>query len=156
MNCSHEPPITYQNWVATLYVNCHKFAMMKGVALLLLFIQSIVLVLQPLGNTNSLNLRAMYHQCSKEDHDITPLDFVFEHLLNFESIINLFEGESKQEHQHFPVGKSVTHIAVTIPQPLFLLQKAKMAFFEKVDYPAGENEFQVGTFYPEIFHPPIV
>lgn len=133
-----------------------RFAVMKKVALLLMFLQIITFALQPTGTPASLTYQEMYQQCSQEDHDITPLDFVFEHILNFECIINLLEGESKEEHQPYQSVKSFSQIAVTIPKPLHVHFSLPIDFAATVVYPAHTAAYYLSNFHVEIFHPPIV
>ncbi|GAA4467656.1 hypothetical protein GCM10023093_23910 [Nemorincola caseinilytica] len=103
-----------------------------------------------------MDLRQMYQQCSKEDHDITPLDFVFEHLLNFESIINYFEGEENEEHQPFGSIGSNLQVAITTSTVSFLYPAPGTAFYTKKVYPIHQAAFYSSNYFGDIFHPPIV
>jgi hypothetical protein len=129
---------------------------MKLVAYILMLLQGFAFLLQPMGNHASMNFREMYQQCSIEDHDITPLDFVFEHLLNFEGIINYFEGEEEEEHQPFQTIELSTQIAVTIPKPVCINFSQPLYFADKAIYPVHSTGFYSSNYYADIFHPPIV
>lgn len=129
---------------------------MKLMAHTLILLHCIAILLQPVCTSSSLNLREMYQQCSLEDDDITPIDFVFEHLLNFETVINFIEGEEEQEHHPFKTVKPSIQIAVTIPKPVFVQCSGLRYFGSKEKYIARNMIQPVSTVYSDIFHPPRV
>jgi hypothetical protein len=129
---------------------------MRVVAHILMFLHGFSFLLQPMGNPASMNFREMYQQCSIEDHDITPLDFVFEHLLNFECVINYFEGENEEEHQPFQTIESSTPIAVTIPKPVCINFSQQSYCPDRAIYAVHNTGFRSSDFNADIFHPPIV
>lgn len=116
---------------------------------------------QPNGYMQSCNLEEQYKQCSHEDHDITPLDFVFEHLLNLESIVNLFEGE------HEYVGDDYPHLPFQNPEksPSFFIEisvtphfeiKSKRSFGQsRIVYSIPQNDKILSSFQADILRPPI-
>lgn len=109
-----------------------------------------------MGNPASMSFREMYQQCSIEDHDITPLDFVFEHLLNFECVINYFTGEDEEEHQPFKTIEYSAPIAVTIPKPVCIIFTQHSYWSIRAIYPVHNTGFFSSNYYADIFHPPIV
>lgn len=117
---------------------------------------------QRLGYMRSCDLKAEYAACSIEDHDITPLDFVFEHLLNLESIVNILEGEhdyTNGDHPHQPLEatSSVILIAVGVPQT-FRYSFIEEHFFidDSLTYPLRRGDFYCSHFYTDILRPPIL
>lgn len=135
---------------------CNTFTTMRIVAHILMLLHGFAFLLQPMGNPTSMNFQEMYQQCSVEDHDITPLDFVFEHLLNFECVINYFEGEDQEEHQPFQTIEFSAPIAVTMPKPLSIIFSQHSYDSERVVYTIENTKFCSSNFYADIFHPPIV
>lgn len=129
---------------------------MRVLAHILMFLHGLSFLLQPLGNPASMNFRDMYQQCRIEDHDITPLDFVFEHLLNFECVINYFEGENEEEHQPSQTIELSTPIAVTIPKSVSINFSQQSYCPVRAIYVVHNTGFRSSNFNTEIFHPPIV
>lgn len=121
-----------------------------------MLLHGLVFLLQPIGDPSSFNFKEMYQQCAAEDHDITPLDFVFEHLLNFECIINLFEGESEDEHQPFHTVESATPFAVVIPRPITLAFSPQAYLADRIKYPLHNAIFLSSNFELDIFRPPAI
>lgn len=116
---------------------------------------------QPSGRMQHFNLHEMYAQCSIEDHDITPLDFVFEHLLNLESIVNLFEGEHEYhmgDHPHEPMqsAQSGVHIQLALPNHIhFEVHKPHRLYPETITHSVRQATFYAHSFFADIFRPPI-
>jgi hypothetical protein len=106
---------------------------------------------------SSVNIHEMYQQCSQEDHDITPLDFVFEHLLNLEHIINFFEGENEQEHQPYQSAQPSAHQLV-MAMPIYLgapVLQHRLYAIPPV-YPCAATSFYRSLFLGSVFRPPLV
>ena len=129
----------------------------------LLFLLALGNLSQPTGYMQSLNLWEMYAQCSGEDPDITPADFVFEHLLNLEDFMHFLEGEDddaeKGERPHEPYHLAVTTIqfVASIPKPIVAdIPFYKEFLTEKINYPLPGENFYHCHFCADIFHPPIV
>jgi hypothetical protein len=116
---------------------------------------------QPGGIMQYHDLQKMYHHCSLEDHDITPLDFVFEHLLNLESIVNLIESEHElpetdQSHETFEAAPSAILVLATPPGPSqFDISKSHVLFFAATTHFSNRNDFYKSQFFFCIFRPPI-
>jgi hypothetical protein len=132
----------------------------KITVILMMFFLSLGLT-QPTGCMQYFNLHEMYAQCSVEDHDITPLDFVFEHLLNLESIVNIFEGEHEYQmgdHPHEPMqtSQAVAHIQLALPNVLrFEVSEEHPVYREATTYPICKGPSYSDTFCGEILRPPI-
>lgn len=123
---------------------------------ILMLLHGFSFLLQPMGSPASMNFREMYQHCSAEDHDITPLDFVFEHLLNFEFVINCIEGENEEEHQPFQTVESSGQVAITIPAAMSINFSQRIFYSDRMIYTVHDISFHSSNFYADIFHPPVV
>ena len=115
---------------------------------------------QPSGILQPLNMREKYAHCSIEDHDITPLDFVFEHLLNLEILVNLIEGEHEykgQDYPHEPFQVIKTGFEITAAMPHYILYEANRQTFteEPLKHDNGYTSFYTTGFSSNLFRPPI-
>jgi|GEM_PF-4846892 len=136
--------------------------MQRLLGIFLLFLLAIGLT-QPGGFMQHCNLHQMYADCSAEDHDITPLDFVFEHLLNQESVVNLLEGEydcpmGDHPHDPFQASQATGQVMVCVaPQlnPFVIVNKTFVAALAKQYFAYNSNYF-TSAFLADIFRPPIV
>lgn len=131
---------------------------MRKVALMLMLFQGIATLLQPIGDSRALNLREIYQQCSLEDPDITPLDFIFEHLLNLESIVDCFEGKNETgeaEHQIPQAVEFSVQIAVIVLRTVQIDFQPQILFQEKIKYPICRGDFCSSNFYTDLLRPPI-
>lgn len=114
---------------------------------------------QPTGILQPVDFKAKYAQCSHEDHDITVLDFVFEHLLNLEAIVNIIEGEHEYDlgdypHAPFEVIKSIQENVATVPSHIFF-ELSDLHFCETtVKYPFNTSNY-LSCYYQDILRPPI-
>jgi hypothetical protein len=110
----------------------------------------------PLGNFSILvDLPDMYSHCKTfEDKDLTPIDFITDHLICLDSLIDSHaNGDEQKPHQPLP------KIANSIQQPLFLN-------FISVESRYNINDIVVNygyieqkhpqSFFKPIFHPPVV
>ncbi len=117
---------------------------------------------QPTGFLEYRNLQEQYEQCRIEDHDITPLDFIFEHLLNLESIVNLIEREHEYvggdyPHQPFQASESVSQVLLALPNTLqFDICKNQHFFDEKISHPIRKMAIRLAHFCADIFRPPML
>jgi hypothetical protein len=116
---------------------------------------------QPGGYMQFCNMEEQYEQCSREDHDITPLDFVFEHLLNLESIVNLLEGEHEyvgDDQPHLPFQNLEVAPSVFLALPVshnFYLKNNVLFEPAGVTYSQPPNDKRLSNFFADIFRPPI-
>lgn len=132
--------------------------MRNAIIILVIFLLGIGLT-QPNGILQPIDFKAKYAQCSHEDHDITVLDFIFEHLLNLEAIVNIIEGEHEYDfgdHPHAPFEtiKSIQETVATVPSYIFF----KLSEFHFCDttikYPSPTSDYLSG-FCQDILRPPI-
>lgn len=112
------------------------------------------------GYMQFCDMQAMYSHCAEEDHDITPLDFVFEHLLNLESIVNLLEGEYDYhhgDHPHTPAqsAQSVAGFNVALPHTISFDIMPRFFPAEGITYAIGKGPFYTSRTGSNIFRPPI-
>lgn len=144
-------------WATT--VDFRIFVMMqKGIVILIIFLLGIGIT-QPGGILQSFDVHERYAHCTTEDHDITPLDFVFEHLLNLESIVNLIEGEhhyNGDDHPHDPFQLAQTVLETTIGLPHRLSFEMNYPLFvQGIQYPKQDQDIHLSQFYSSILRPPI-
>ncbi len=128
--------------------------------MLVIFLLGIGLT-QPSGFMQRCDVRTMYHHCSVEDHDITPLDFIFEHFLNLESIVNIIEGEQEYpsgDHPHnpFQTSQAISLITFVTPALLQFDVSGRCLFpYKKLVYFAGSSDGYSSRFHADILRPPI-
>lgn len=134
--------------------------MRKAALIFMMFLLGLGLT-QPSGFMHRIDLHEMYNRCSEEDHDITPLDFIFEHLLNLEAIVNIIEGEHNlpegdQSHAPFEVAQT-TVLVMSVPPTLsqFDLGKNYLFSLEKPVHFTSNSDFYMSQFFRDIFRPPI-
>lgn len=133
--------------------------MQKAAVILIMVILCLGLT-QPGGYMQYCNLEEQYEQCSREDHDITPLDFVFEHLLNLESIVNLIEGEHEyagtdEPHMPFQTPESSPSVFLALPATYPDAITPFLFPHEGVNYPIAGNNCFLSGFCADILRPPI-
>lgn len=132
----------------------------------LLVVISIALVwclglIQPGIWTHSFNLHKMYEQCSHEDPDIDPLDFVVEHLLNLEDILDYIEGEDdgyeegEIPHQPYQHTQLSTHSFVALPKTVIGIAISSPAL-NLITHSTFKNDFYHYNFHADIFRPPAI
>lgn len=98
----------------------------------------------------------MYLQCREEDDDITPMDFLFEHLLNFEHIVNIVEGRDEEEHHPFKLVDASFSILVAIIESTLIHLSAHRHFCIPKIYALYRYKFHYNNFYSKVFRPPVV
>lgn len=135
--------------------------MQKAIVIIMMFFLGAGLT-QPSGYIQYFNLHEKYTQCSHEDHDLNPLDFIFEHLLNLETIVNFLEGEHEYEageHPHEPfqtAAQSISLVLITPPNTIQIdLEKCQFNFPKDVQYPFSNKGFYLSNYQDNIFRPPI-
>lgn len=131
---------------------------MRLLAITLIFLQSFAAILQPVGKPVQVNLKDMYAKCGMEDPDITPLDFVLEHLLNLSTIVHYFEGESDEEegeHQPAQAFEFSSQTAVTIPGPLHVCFSTQPAFGQNHVHNLHTDDLYFSAYSAEMLRPPI-
>lgn len=134
--------------------------MRKIIVILMMFFLGAGLT-QPTGHIQYFNLQEKYAQCSEEDHDITPLDFVFEHLLNLETIVNFLEGELEYEsgdhpHEPFQASQSIAPMLIILPDLVQIdLVKNQPLFWVKTKHAILDRGIYLSCFKDDVFRPPI-
>jgi hypothetical protein len=98
----------------------------KAVNIFLLAFYSFGTFCLPLGDFSVLqDIPEMYRHCkATEDKDMTPLDFITDHLVNIDGIFDKHDSGDEQkphepqqkEHQGQPIVFFVTHFAFAIKQ----------------------------------------
>ncbi len=110
----------------------------------------------PMGNFNILvDIPEMYKHCKAvEDKDMTPIDFITDHLICLDSLIDSHSnGDEQKAHQ--PLPKTLG----SVQQPIFfniilsfdkpLIEDTKLIFgYIEQNHPQ--------SFFKSIFHPPVV
>jgi hypothetical protein len=132
---------------------------MRIAVLFMMLYYSLGNLLFPTGNLSySLNLHEMYQQCSLEDTDITPLDFVFEHLLNLEDVIAHFGHEENEDKPHQPslTINPATSVALAVNRLTPVISAPRYYGYEKSRFPVLRKIFLPAAPASEIFRPPIV
>jgi len=123
--------------------------------LLLIYYLSGTLLL-PMGNFSAmLDLPEMYSHCkSTEDKDMTVVDFITDHLVNIDCILDKHDKGDEQK-PHTPIPLNHTQIQVVFTAQQFIVSLIKPCIIEN-EYPVFIDNFYLSGYIPEIFHPPIV
>lgn len=117
-------------------------------------------LLCPMGDlAYTKNLSQVYDQCKDEDPDINAFDFVFEHLLNLESVFEHFEndadeGKNEKPHHPFQLMQSVSPVFVVVSKPLQIEARLVAIVNEERSYSICQDDFVPSAFLTEVFHPP--
>ena len=123
--------------------------------LLLLSYYLLGTVCLPLGNFSfGVDLPEMYRHCKvHEDKNMTPLDFVTDHLVNIDGIFDShFNGDQQKPHSPPPSQHHPTQIVISF-QPYISLSFRPIVVTEKLAL-STEALYSSG-FYHKIFHPPV-
>ena len=107
------------------------------------------------------DLSKMYDQCKTEDPDIDAADFVFEHLLNLESVMDHFDADDVSEknekpHQPFQQTHASSHIVIAISKPIQVDHKQPVFITKEVKHNLHKDEYVPTAYLSQVFHPPIV
>jgi hypothetical protein len=99
-------------------------------------------------------LSEMYHHCqATEDKDMTPLDFITDHLINIDSVFDTHEGNDDQNPHHFTIH--IHLISFVVKDIKFSLMDI---FLHLEDSPTFiySSPFVATDYVCGIFRPPIV
>lgn len=110
----------------------------------------------PLGNFSILvDLPDMYRYCkANEDKDLTPIDFITDHLICLDSLIDSHSnGDEQKPHQ--PLPKTVNSNQSPLFLSLFCIENGNTYNDIVVNYGFIEQKHPQSFFKP-IFHPPVV
>lgn len=133
--------------------------MQKSIVIGLIAILTLGL-LQPVLYMQPVNLYEVYQQCSHEDPDINPVDFVFEHLLNLEEFVSCFEHEDPNEenelpHQPIQIVHNAAQTFVAIPKRLEVRVQPRVELNAEIDHPLNKESLYFYNYHTDIFRPPI-
>jgi hypothetical protein len=100
------------------------------------------------------DLPEMYQHCkATEDKDMTPLDFITDHLINIDGIFDKHDNGDEQK-PHTPI-----QLHHTLAQPTFITQRFEITFQKplphKNDFPIYTEGFYFSDFTSFVFRPPI-
>ncbi len=132
--------------------------MRRAVAILLLFILSVGTVFSPLGNMACTDyVPGMYARCIEEDPEINAADFVFEHLLNLESLLDFLEQDTDEDEPYAPVNitQQVVQASVVVQQVLQPVFVSHDRLSADGAYALYRSPFYDNAFIDDVFHPPI-
>lgn len=109
----------------------------------------------PQGNFSALeDIPAMYHHCkATEDKDMTPIDFITDHLINIDGLFDKHDNGDEQK-PHTPI--QLHHL---FAQTIFVIQQFKISFqsptTKKDQSLIYQEQFYLADFSPFVFRPPI-
>ncbi|MEO6166757.1 MAG: hypothetical protein ABIO46_00295 [Chitinophagales bacterium] len=110
----------------------------------------------PQGDFSAIaDLPKMYQHCkAKEDKDMTPLDFLTDHLINIDGLFDKHENGDDQK-PHSPIQFHHIH-----GQTNFVTQQFKVSFEKplafKSNFPIYTDPFYLSDYFFFVFRPPIV
>jgi hypothetical protein len=110
----------------------------------------------PLGDFYTLtDLPAMYRHCKEtEDKDLTPFDFIKDHLLNIDCLFDKHgEGDDQKPHTPYPFNHQEVQVSFMPSHTLINVCNPAVSCSESFSYISGHYFF---SFSPDIFHPPAV
>lgn len=112
-------------------------------------------ILLPLGDFSVLTeLPQMYDHCkSSEDLDMTPIDFITDHLLNIDGAFDKHDNGDKQK-PHTPIQFHLTNIQCNIVIQHIKIQ-AINAVVQRIELGFYHNIMYSNDYFSDIFHPPI-
>lgn len=131
--------------------------MVKVINIFLLAFYSFGTLCLPTGNFSALQeLPEMYQHCkATEDKDMTPLDFITDHLLNLDGIFDKHNSGDEQK-PHSPIhNQPISQITAFQFRSGFNFKIAHI-FFEKKLYFFHSDNFIKSGYISNVFRPPIV
>lgn len=99
----------------------------------------------------------MYASCLAEDLDVSMIDFVFEHLLSLETVVEFLEHEDGDEEDELPISIPVQQTSptvVVIGEPLSIPPAPATYSVLVKDYSLYHNSMKLSSYTNEVFHPP--
>lgn len=130
----------------------------KAATILLLSYYSFGIFCLPMGDFSRMaELPGMYQHCKEEDPDINILDFVGEHLMNLENIIDHFEHDEEQDKNEQP--HQPYHFAASAAETMYIFSPATFnhnipAEIIVTAYFSHHDNSKPQFACTEIFHPP--
>ncbi len=109
----------------------------------------------PLGDFSSLNdLPAMYQHCKATEHkDMTPIDFITDHLLNIDCLFDEHENGDEQK-PHTPIQFHHQQSQSFFLTHEFKVTESHIAIIQ-VSLPVYEEANYYSNFLSSVFRPPI-
>lgn len=130
--------------------------MKQGYTILLLIYFVAGAIMLPLGDFSVLpSLPSMYRHCKTFEHpDMTPVEFITDHLINIDGVFDKHEGDDDQR-PHNPEGEGYTiaHIFYLIPMGQNVPRDVELPI--TVKWKPSVVNYQDGV-KPSVFRPPIV
>ena len=123
----------------------------------LLFYYTLGTLCLPMGDFSILpSLPKMYQHCkATEDRDMTPLDFVTDHLINIDGIFDSHEnGDDQKPHQPFQYHNSVVQLFTPAAQE-FAIPATLSHFEERKTAGIPADKHCISDYTSKKFRPPI-
>ncbi|SRX73200.1 hypothetical protein AEQU3_00635 [Aequorivita antarctica] len=131
--------------------------MLKALKIFFLSFYTLGTFCLPMGNFSVLpNLSEMYSHCkTQEDKDMTPFDFVTDHLLNLDGMFDKHDNGDEQK-PHTPL-QTQNHSQITLFQFIspFTFKTATFKSIEPKEIIYSSENLSVSNYVSKVFHPPI-
>lgn len=131
----------------------------KVIAFFVLVYYALGQLILPCGDFSILpDLPKMYARCkAMEDHDMTPFDFVTDHLVNIDGLFDAHDnGDEQKPHQPFPLQHHQFQVPYCLPAtPEASLEIGLAMPFQKRISPTYEASALPSAHLGSIFKPPI-
>ncbi|MBS1537858.1 MAG: hypothetical protein JST20_08935 [Bacteroidetes bacterium] len=129
--------------------------MIKATNIFLLIFYLFGTLCLPKGDFSALkDLPEMYRHCKyNEDKDMTPLDFITDHVINVDGIFDKHDnGDRQKPHRQIP---ALHHSQIIVYQPAisYILTKNLTIVVRTKDSFCSDN-FTQSEYTSKIFHPP--
>ena len=110
----------------------------------------------PQGDFSAIaDLPKMYQHCkATEDKDMTPLDFLTDHLINIDGLFDKHDNGDDQK-PHSPIQFHHVHGQTTFVTHQYNVSFTKPLAF-KSNLPNYTDRFYFSDYFPFVFRPPIV
>ncbi len=131
--------------------------MIKAINIFLLAFYSFGTFCLPMGDFSSLqDLPEMYQHCkATEDKDMTPLDFLTDHLINIDGLFDKHKNGDEQK-PHAPIQyRHISQLVVFQLPTIISLKTANISFVEQSHLYHSDN-FVKSDYITKVFRPPIV
>lgn len=130
--------------------------MHKAFALILIFYYLFGNLCLPYGDFSALpDLSSMYRVCKATEHkDMTPFDFITDHLINVDGIFDHHSnGDEQKPHSPYQFHNQVSQSYFTLPEVKVTVEKPLQPIVEWIII---KENFYSSCYSPQIFRPPIV
>lgn len=131
--------------------------MAKTIHIILFFYYSLGTICLPMGNFSAIaELPEMYRHCkATEDKDMTPFDFITDHLINIDGLFDKHDnGDEQKPHQ--PIQNEHYSQLIAFQFVSAFTFCATNFFVEKNINPIRSDNFIPSDYISKIFRPPIV